>query len=844
MKAATVTLLLAALATAGCGASIDREAPELVQSAKLALQQGQLPEAEALIARGAALTSGQPDSAWARTFALLRAEVLINQNKLADAAPFLAAALPTGSSFDVLRAMQLYLHARVHVAEGRFAEARDALQHAAALAPTPGAQRFQIDTLAGQVHMRLGDWATGESVLNAVVTASAGGDNAYLQALALNNLGMGNVVRSQFDRALPQFERILAMTGLKDLVLYAHALHNAGICYARLGQFERALAVQQEAIDLYRRRGSSTDQERSRGQLGTTHLQLGNTAEGLKYLREAFEIANTSNLTDDAALWAGNMASAYTDLGDWAQAQRYNDEARRIREQKKSARLVYNTLNDAHIAVGLGRADEAERLFRAALDASGDAPNIVWEAQAGLAQSALAGKRPERAARYFEAALGTIEKTRAGLLKSDYKVSFLSRLIQFYQAYVDRLIEQGQTARALEIADSSRARVLAERHGVTSPARASSATFRRLAADSRTQLVSYWLGPTRSYAWAVTGSGIKFATLPAAKTIEELVTAHQAMIANSLADPLAGTDTPGDRLYRMLVEPLLPSAPPGTSIVIVPDGALHGLNFETLPVNGARRHYWIEDVEIQVAPSLTTLTVAPAAADAQDVRSSLLVMGNPTPHPPEFPSLGYASAEMTAVAARFSGDRVTRIELDRASPGAYRDARPDQFTFVHFAAHATTNLESPLDSAVILSGPDDAYKLYARDVAAQPLRAELVTVSACRSAGERAYSGEGLVGFAWAFLRAGARRVIAGLWDVDDRSTADLMGRLYEHLAAGAEPADALRRAKLAVIQEGGPRAKPYYWAPLELFTLVLSPPSRPRLPEAPVRPAAARATS
>ena len=69
-----------------------------------------------------------------------------------------------------------------------------------------------------------------------------------------------------------------------------------------------------------------------------------------------------------------------------------------------------------------------------------------------------------------------------------------------------------------------------------------------------------------------------------------------------------------------------------------------------------------------------------------------------------------------------------------------------------------------MDLAVIFSGPDTAFKLYARDVAEMPLTADLVTVSACRSAGDRAYSGEGLVGFAWAFLRAGSRRVVAGLW--------------------------------------------------------------------------------
>ena len=126
-------------------------------------------------------------------------------------------------------------------------------------------------------------------------------------------------------------------------------------------------------------------------------------------------------------------------------------------------------------------------------------------------------------------------------------------------------------------------------------------------------------------------------------------------------------------------------------------------------------------------------------------------------------------------------------------PAAYRESMPDRFSHVHFTAHATANLDSPLDSAVILSGPDAAFKLYARDVAALPLNAELVTVSACRSAGERTYSGEGLVGFAWAFLRGGARRVVAGLWDVDDKSTAELMDGFYTGLAAGEPVGTALR---------------------------------------------------
>jgi len=154
------------------------------------------------------------------------------------------------------------------------------------------------------------------------------------------------------------------------------------------------------------------------------------------------------------------------------------------------------------------------------------------------------------------------------------------------------------------------------------------------------------------------------------------------------------------------------------------------------------------------------------------------------------------------------------------NPARTRNGSQTVSTVSDSSPTATANVESPLDSAVVLSGPDSGYKLYARAVAEQPLNADLVTVSACRSAGERAYSGEGLVGFAWAFLRAGARRVIAGLWDVDDRSTARLMDALYDGVNRGLTPAASLRAAKLALIASDGQLARPYYWGPFQLFTV------------------------
>jgi CHAT domain-containing protein len=113
---------------------------------------------------------------------------------------------------------------------------------------------------------------------------------------------------------------------------------------------------------------------------------------------------------------------------------------------------------------------------------------------------------------------------------------------------------------------------------------------------------------------------------------------------------------------------------------------------------------------------------------------------------------------------------------------------------------------------------EDSFKLYARDIIHHPLRAELVTVSTCRSAGERAYSGEGLVGLSWAFVRAGAHNVIGALWDVSDASTPRLMDELYGELKKGETPDAALRHAKLTLLRSGAAFRKPFYWAPFQLY--------------------------
>jgi len=787
-------------------------------AANLAFLRGELTEAQALSEQGIAKAGPKADSVWSWRFRLLRGDILISERNLTEVRELVHATLPPGALFDSLRARQTFLEARVLLADRRLNDALSLARRVVEMAPRDQQLRFDTDPLIGQILFQTGHWDDGEAVLTDTVRAASESGDRYHQAFALHQLGMGQFVRGRFDQALSLFERVLAFSDLSVMSIYGKALNNAGMCYSRLGMFERAVDVQRRAIALQAKYPRSSDYEQALGQLGNTYMLQKDVDNGMSYLQRAFEVARDAGIAADATLWAGNLAQAHIDSHQWDEAERYNEEAKRLWASTRTGKSVYYTLNSAEIAFGRQQFEVASRLYEQALATQNAPPSVAWGAHYGLAEAAIARNDRIQAARHLEAVLTIIEQTRSDLLKTDYKLSYMTHLISFYKAYVDVLVDEGLRERALEIADSSRGRVLAERQGVKAPPRVSAGSFRELARQTSSVFLSYWLTSPRSYLWVISGAGIRCLDLPPEDQIEKLVRAHQSAIANVLADPLNAPEGAGSQLYRMLVAPAVAGLPANARIVIVPDGALHAVNFETLPVDGPKRHYWIEDAEIQIAPSLASLAAAKPFSPAA---RSLLLIGNPAPRAPEYPALGYAGAEMTDVARHFEMANVMSFDGVKASPASYRAARPEQFSFIHFTAHATANVESPLDSAVILSGPDQAYKLYARDVAARPLAAELVTVSACRSAGERAYSGEGLIGFSWAFLRAGARRVIAGLWDVDDRSTAALMDRMYAALAAGDPPSRALRKAKLSLMAGGGAAARPYNWGAFEMFTVV-----------------------
>ncbi len=823
----TIHFLAALLlfAASGCTQRTEQRYQRILDETSVAMRRGQLDAARTLADQGVAITRSQPDSPWARRFMLLLGEVRLRRHELPEARALLNVEFPEGPDFDLLRTRRQFLLGFDQLLAGDRKAAAETFDRAGRTTPADADLRLDIDVYAGIAALQLGRSDDGESRLEHVLSTATDKGDRYHQAVALLNLGYGQLVQKRYDAALTRLERVLTFEELRDHTVYADALNNAGICYARLGLFDRAIGAQLQAAERHKG-GARRLYEQALGQLGTTYNRAGRAREGVRYLREALTVASDAGLTADAGIWAGNLADASIAIGEWDDAERFNTESKRFKAEAGSPGSGYNTLRAGEIAVHRGQLEDASRLFGEALAAGRDDPSVRWSAHEGLADVAMAAGRPPEAMHHFSAALDIVEKTRSELLRTDYKLSYLTRLIDFYRAYVDTLVDQGQVERALEVADSSRGRVLAERQGVPATAAVEPGALRKRAAESGTAFLSYWLAPARSYLWVVTPARVQLFTLPPAREIEALVRQHQAAIDSVVADPLKSAGGAGDRLFELLVQPALSSIPSGSRLLIVPDSALYALNFETLttdcrlPTADCRlhgRHYLIEDFEIAVAPSLAMLNTHPPAASSA---RSLLLIGNATARAPEFPGLKFAGAEMASVARHFPAGAVTSFEGARAVPAAYREAMPDRFSYVHFTAHATANLDSPLDSAVILSGPDAAFKLYARDVASLPLNAELVTVSACRSAGERTYSGEGLVGFAWAFLRGGARRVVAGLWDVDDKSTAELMDGFYAGLAAGEPAGKALRAAKLTLLRRGGSTAKPYYWAPFELFTL------------------------
>ena len=146
------------------------------------------------------------------------------------------------------------------------------------------------------------------------------------------------------------------------------------------------------------------------------------------------------------------------------------------------------------------------------------------------------------------------------------------------------------------------------------------------------------------------------------------------------------------------------------------------------------------------------------------------------------------------------------------------DGELSHYRIVHFATHGLLNSEHPELSGLVLSLVDETGKpqdgfLRMQEIYNLQLPADLIVLSACQTALGKEIKGEGLVGLTRGFMYAGAQRVVASLWQVDDLATAELMKRFYRGmLKEGLRPAQALRVAQLEMLKQKR-WSSPFFWA-------------------------------
>ena len=768
------------------------------------------------------LATNRPDLAV--PFRIELAKILIYQGNGNDALPLLETPIhnPSNLEFEVRRKVFLSI---LQARQGHIDQAEQTVLEAEHECSPSDSLCAEVSGARGTIDIEKVDFDGAARQFQASLASARLGHEQFLQAQALLNLGRVALLEEHYEDALTRLDDASALSrSIGEKLELEKAMGNEGWIYYKTGDFPRSLDNYREAEKQATELGVPKDQVLWLNNVGQSELRLGDfDAARLAYEKSLGLAQSIQDQNETLVL--------HVDLGNLLLVMNNPDAAEvQVREATRLAALRNN--NRAQLGPMLLQALlQDERGDRAGaiktlldLDKRGaELPSVEWDAENNLARIYSKIGRQGDSDQWFRRSIDTFQRSRASLSSVDSTLPFLANGAEIYASYSKHLIDQHRPEEALSVIDQSRAESLEDGLHLTRTGLrklSSPLNTRSIAARLQATILVYSLRPKVSYLWAITPARQQFYQIAGSETILPLIQAHTKMILAS-KDLLAQANAPGRSLYKELVEPAQSLIKKGGRVFIVGDDAISGLNFDTLQTPGDDSHYWIEDAVITNAKSLQLLSVK----DTKETRYAdrrLLLIGDPAYRKDEFAGLPNASAEVTKIASHFSADHRAVFTGAEASPEAYQRSRAGEFSYIHFVAHGTANMASPLDSAVVLSRDRDdatAYKLYARDILKQNLHADLVTVSACNGSGVRNYSGEGLVGLAWAFLRAGSHHVIGAMWEVSDVSTPLLMDHLYDELAKGSQPDAALRSAKLSLIHSDGVFRKPLYWAPFQLYS-------------------------
>lgn len=745
----------------------------------------------------------------------------------------------------------------------------------------------------GQIHGQLGQRAEQRQSYEQALRQL--GDQAYVGQRIFVLLALGSVHRqiAEPKAALLAFEEALRLSrAIGDRSEEATALNNMAILFELEGRLQESLALFQRVFDLYEAAGRRDWAAVALRNLAFAHVLAGQLAEARATVARALEYQSADNLRGRAtgllylgwidfleekpaaalelfaealalARGAGDRAieggaldrqgSALRALGRIPEALAAYQEALAIFRQDGLALAAANV--EANLGWAYLHDDDLERAeglfasslasFRRATDHHGAASTLHLGARIARRQGRLAEAR-----RRIEEALRIVESHHMASSNRAVRVRYLSSRFEYYEHYIDLLMEfearapgRGHASAAVEAVERGRARSLLERltragSRRAAPAPLGQARIRSDMLDEETLLLVYSLGRERSFVWAITSESVTSHVLAPAARIEELASRFHGSASRGPA--------PASRMQAELAaqalsdEILVPVASRlvRETIVVMAEGALHLVPFAALPkpdpVGQPGTTPLVAEHDVVYVPSASVTTSL--RRSARPPGRGVGVLADPvfSLADPRLPTpVGSTRTSAAAPLARLIHSRreaeAIRTLLPKGTPHLEAlgfDARReliaggelDGYAILHVATHGTLRAEHPERSGLVLSLFDRAGQpvdgaLDVRQIYDLELSAELVVLSACRTALGQQFRGEGVVGLPRAFLYAGVPRVVVSLWEVDDEATAELMQRFYRGmLQAGSTPSVALREAQRALRAERRWQS-PFYWA-------------------------------
>jgi CHAT domain-containing protein len=694
-------------------------------------------------------------------------------------------------------------------------------------------------------------------------------------AKIFNNIGVSYGKLNDFQKALEFHLQALELRPEKDdRDGRATSLNNIASCYAKLGDKQKALEYYTQAIALHRTVQDDRQLAITLNTVGVFYRDEGQLTKALEHLNEARTLsAKVGDQSTEAAVLS-EIARVEFARGDLASARKLIEQAialtESIRINLKSQQFRTSYLAsvreyyefDIQVLMRLHQQRPNEGFAAAAMQVSENSRarsllELLREARAEIQQ----GVNPSLIERqgHLRRLIAESAERQTRLLSGKYT----EEQAVAASKEIDGLTTQYDQVQTQIRQSSPRYAALVE------PAPLSVAEIQKRVLDQNTLLLEYALGEQKSFVWVVSSDSVKSFELPGRAAIEQgakrfyqLLTDRGATLSNdAVAERKQRLDhvdmdypQAAANLSRMLLAPV--AAELGQKrLLIVAEGILQYVPFVALPSPGGEgvARPLIVDHEIVSLPSASVLSVlreelgnrkpaskgvavlADPVFSTDDARLAQAVKTAVKDSP--FVDAQRSAAESGTndlVRLRFSrqeADEIARLAGEKriltavdfaANRATATDARLGDYQIVHFATHGLINNQHPDLSGIVLSLVDEHgraqngfLRLY--DIYNLKLNADLVVLSACQTALGKEIKGEGLVGLTRGFMYAGAPRVVATLWRIDDRATADMMRRFYgAMLKDGLRPAAALRAAQLSMLRDRRWHS-PHFWAPFTL---------------------------